>query len=321
MLTEDNNEDIDLEELERARESRIALAKAAADKVKIAENEALENKKKRAEEKKKKRAIFLNDLDNFSTDFDSKIATQEQERLALSKREEELAISMQAASSNYVAPQSKSINKMLPPKPPIYEEEEVKANEESIIIDKSVTISSPSNYVNQKPEMKSILKENANNNYEIPVVEEELKMASRIGTGTGKSKIYASKSATTTISTSSTIMNESNHIEEDDEEEGTDIGLEHISNILSREERRKLSPQERAGWKAKQGDLNSKRKDFHGAVTYAFDGIFSWQMYGSAEVNKLQDYFINIYFSNLTILYIFILYRQLMNQVKYIRNI
>ena len=23
--------------------------------------------------------------------------------------------------------------------------------------------------------------------------------------------------------------------------------------------------------------------DFHGAVTYAFDGIFSWQMYGSAE--------------------------------------
>ena len=23
--------------------------------------------------------------------------------------------------------------------------------------------------------------------------------------------------------------------------------------------------------------------EFHGAVTYAFDGIFSWQMYGSAE--------------------------------------
>lgn len=36
-------------------------------------------------------------------------------------------------------------------------------------------------------------------------------------------------------------------------------------------------------WQAKQADLNTRRKDFHGAVTYMFDGIFSWQMYGSAE--------------------------------------
>ena len=36
-------------------------------------------------------------------------------------------------------------------------------------------------------------------------------------------------------------------------------------------------------WRAKQADLTDKRKDFHGVVTYTFDGVFSWQMYGSAE--------------------------------------
>ncbi len=32
-----------------------------------------------------------------------------------------------------------------------------------------------------------------------------------------------------------------------------------------------------------QADLSSRRKEFHGVVTYMFDGIFSWQMYGSAD--------------------------------------
>jgi hypothetical protein len=315
MLTEGNSnenedQDIDLEVQEKESINRITQAKAAADEFKKAENEALEKKKKRAEEKKKKRALFLNDMDNFSTDFDSKIATQEQERVALIKREEELATSMQDTSSNYVAPQSKAIIpiKILPPTPPTVEE--VKTNEDSIIMDKFETISSSSNNVNQEPELKSILNANSNNNnnYKTPVVEEVLKMASRIGSGTGKSKQYASKTTNNTTTTATTtqqstpspstiIQNKSNPIDdEDDEEEGTDRGLEHISNILTREERRKLSPQERAGWKAKQGDLNSKRKDFHGAVTYAFDGIFSWQMYGSAEVifNIIIDIIINL---------------------------
>ncbi len=35
-----------------------------------------------------------------------------------------------------------------------------------------------------------------------------------------------------------------------------------------------------------QADLTSRRKEFHGAVTYAFDGIFSWQMYGSTEAHE-----------------------------------
>lgn len=69
---------------------------------------------------------------------------------------------------------------------------------------------------------------------------------------------------------------------EDEEEEGT-AQLDSISNILTREERRTMTREEKASWRAKQVDLNTRRKDFHGAVTFMFDGIFSWQMYGSAE--------------------------------------
>jgi len=61
---------------------------------------------------------------------------------------------------------------------------------------------------------------------------------------------------------------------------GTD---DSISNVLTREERAKLTTAQKAHWVAKQDDLGKRRKGFHGAVTYAFDGIFSWQMYGSAE--------------------------------------
>jgi hypothetical protein len=67
-----------------------------------------------------------------------------------------------------------------------------------------------------------------------------------------------------------------------EEEEGTGAA-ESISNILTIEQRRALSPQQAAAWKALQADLSTRRQDFHGAVTYAFEGIFSWQMYGSAE--------------------------------------
>ena len=44
-----------------------------------------------------------------------------------------------------------------------------------------------------------------------------------------------------------------------------------------------MSPSQKADWKVKQNDMKSRRKNFHGAVTYIFDGIFSWQMYGSAD--------------------------------------
>jgi len=66
------------------------------------------------------------------------------------------------------------------------------------------------------------------------------------------------------------------------EEEGFGTA-DSISNVLTREERAKLTSAQKVQWIAKQEDLGKRRKGFHGAVTYAFDGIFSWQMYGSAE--------------------------------------
>lgn len=44
-----------------------------------------------------------------------------------------------------------------------------------------------------------------------------------------------------------------------------------------------ISKAQRLEWKAKQEDLTNIRKDFHGAVTYAFGGCFSWQMYSAVD--------------------------------------
>ena len=62
-----------------------------------------------------------------------------------------------------------------------------------------------------------------------------------------------------------------------------DSGSSRLSQFLTREERRAMSAQQRSTWRAKQQDMQSRRRNFHGAVTYMFDGIFSWQMYGSAD--------------------------------------
>lgn len=63
---------------------------------------------------------------------------------------------------------------------------------------------------------------------------------------------------------------------------------EDLSTIFTKEERQRLTVAEKASWRAKQADLHTKRKNFHGAVTYMFDGIFCWQMYGSADA--LDEY-------------------------------
>jgi hypothetical protein len=61
-----------------------------------------------------------------------------------------------------------------------------------------------------------------------------------------------------------------------------------LSNLLTQEERRTMTTAQKSSWRAKHADLTTQRKDFHGAVTYMFDGVFSWQMYGSAEA--LDEY-------------------------------
>lgn len=42
----------------------------------------------------------------------------------------------------------------------------------------------------------------------------------------------------------------------------------------------------REKWMASQEDLHKHRSEFHGAVTYAFDGVFSWQMYGVTNATE-----------------------------------
>lgn len=56
-----------------------------------------------------------------------------------------------------------------------------------------------------------------------------------------------------------------------------------------------MTEAEKVAWKAKQEDLTRRRKgmiipflayhipDFHGACTYAFKGVFAWQMYSAVD--------------------------------------
>jgi len=109
---------------------------------------------------------------------------------------------------------------------------------------------------------------------------DELRVPTRIGSGKAK------KTAPYKPAPASTITAKANaaiaKYSEDEEEEGTGVAGS-ISNVLTLEERRQMTLAQKDTWRAKQADLTEKRKDFHGVVTYTFDGVFSWQMYGSAE--------------------------------------
>ena len=68
-----------------------------------------------------------------------------------------------------------------------------------------------------------------------------------------------------------------------------DDGDDYISTLLTSEEDAALTDTERATWKAKYNDLSERRKEFRGAVTYAYDGVFSWSMYSSAEARDSNN--------------------------------
>jgi hypothetical protein len=130
--------------------------------------------------------------------------------------------------------------------------------------------------------------------------DDELKVPSRIGkdkkekTSRAHSPNPASLPPTTVAAASKQLLKKQSDLspkrntrpltedEENEEEEGTGE-LNALSNFLTKEERKRMSTQQKAKWCAKQSDLFSRRQDFHGAVTYMFEGVFSWQMYGSAE--------------------------------------
>jgi len=101
---------------------------------------------------------------------------------------------------------------------------------------------------------------------------EELRVPTRIGSGKPKAKAGSGSQQAKQGAKSS----------EDEEDEGTGE-LSSLSNILTKDERRNLTAEQKESWRAKAADLTTRRKDFHGIVTYTFDGVFSWQMYGSAE--------------------------------------
>ncbi len=110
---------------------------------------------------------------------------------------------------------------------------------------------------------------------------EELRVPTRIGSGKAKVKPIVAKPVAVSIINARTAAATVKY-SEDEEEEGTgEAGS--ISNVLTLEERRKLTLAQKDTWRAKQADLTEKRKEFHGVVTYTFDGVFAWQMYGSAE--------------------------------------
>ncbi len=129
---------------------------------------------------------------------------------------------------------------------------------------------SPSSPISPTPEPAAVVT--------TTVGDDELRVPSRIGGGKAKT---AEKSKSVKIaSEKSETKDEGNY--NDDVEEGTG-DVNSLSNIFTPDERRKLTSTQKANWRAKQMDLMHHRKEFHGAVTYLSDGIFSWQMYGSAE--------------------------------------
>ena len=78
------------------------------------------------------------------------------------------------------------------------------------------------------------------------------------------------------------ILSYQENAEEDFELEGTG-SMKSLSNILTLEERKTMSVTQKSAWRAKYADLQSQRADFNGSLTYLFDGVFSWQMYGTSD--------------------------------------
>ncbi|RYG68757.1 hypothetical protein EON64_04420, partial [archaeon] len=111
---------------------------------------------------------------------------------------------------------------------------------------------------------------------------EELRVPTRVGKVAKASESSSKKAAPAKVA--SNTSSKSNGAQEADVEEDEGTGqLDSISNILTKDERKAMTDAEKTSWRAKAADLQTRRKNFHGAVTLMFDGIFSWQMYGSAE--------------------------------------
>lgn len=308
-------EELELEQkrVEAERLKALEDAKKAAEILSLAENEALAEKRRIAEEKRKKQAMFLDDVDTFSTDFVSKTEqAAEQRRQKTAQSEEVLSDHISKASAGYVAPvaigvAAAAINEEIVIEKP----QDILPTKSAATSETDVTISwkrEPPTGEDAKFEEVSSSFFSGSTNEETnlePTTDfnEELRVPTRIGS----KKLSGKKS-------NSQNTKAENTKDEDLVEEGYADDLNSLSNILTLEERKTMSTAQLESWRAKQTDLNSKRKgkfnsysfsisllacfpseenntihlfvqDFHGAVTYFFGGIFSWQMYGSAEAS------------------------------------
>lgn len=84
-------------------------------------------------------------------------------------------------------------------------------------------------------------------------------------------------------------------IEEEAKKEIIDYDDEFDINYDSK----KKSDKEKEEWMARKEDLEHRRKGFGGAVCYGYGGVFSVQMYGTAEAkdpDTLNPYTVIIYY-------------------------
>jgi hypothetical protein len=260
----------------------------------------LSEKQRILEEKNRERANFLKSMDNFSQLLESQTLSNESEKAKL-KDSTIISEEIKRASSNYTAP---------PPVPtfvpvPVIQTESVTSTnnnsnnsiteETSVTSSTIVTVESASNTTSNGTFIELGIDSNKSGAFNSLA-------SSLFATGNNDNSSISNnaknpfdedinqkdKSNNDELTMATTISSKKFYqppkpIEDDDEAEEGTKGIDHISNILTLDERKNMTETEKATWRALQADLTTRRKDYHGAVTLAFDGIFSWQMYGSAE--------------------------------------
>jgi hypothetical protein len=199
----------------RRREQRVAEANAAAAAALADEDAALVEKRRRAEEQRKKRAMFLSDMDTFSDTFEAKTAVQQRERDEAAVREQEIIKANLAAQSiAYTAPARQTIDvpeyvpaakaaepvverKSVPPPAPAAADED-----EAVIRFSSAYPKRDSEFGNLS---SSLFATGSSVALGAPMStvqrqEEELRSATRIGSGAKKTSVVAPAAVTAVVS-------------------------------------------------------------------------------------------------------------------------
>eukprot|EP01039_Chlorochromonas_danica_P009674 gene9674-10697_t len=271
------------EEAEKLEVERLR-AKEEADRL-AAEQQAkreaeLEAKRQQADEQRRKRAMFLSQMSSFTEDFEVKTQQKEEALQETEKKRTVLESNVQAIETSLKEKSSQPVEAAAAAV--VVEEEEILPSKQPI---KELPIAPPS------PEPVPVVYKSTAAVSPTPKIEDLT--ASLFGEKPRETSpaalpvpapIPVQKIVERTPSPPPSDIREESHVAI---VEPVVTLPEEVTapKVVEEEEkqRRKLTTAEKATWRAKQADLHTKRKNFHGAVTYMFDGIFSWQMYGSAE--------------------------------------